>query len=602
MKKNTVYIVIIFSLLLMVVSNNAAYAQTKTNEKAAVSTKSELNYGEMNALIDKVVYQKFSDVFQFLRKYWLIIWVFFITRPLLIRIIISLAFFPACFGIISSHVIGIYQNKNRWEKFNALMFSYFYKSGTIRRRESYRDAHALLYDHKWSWVSFAGLAHRLGNYSNKSTLLMFAMSFAYIPLFIIGFIEMAFRISLGTVWLLIFNLLHTLFFLITKLITIALIPVANIFDKIIRKTQYCPHCYETFYLPEFVCPSCGKVHKQLLPGRCGVLFVRCSCNRVFLPCASFTGRSFLASKCPNSNCSGELPAANSKHFSITVMGGNNSGKAAFLSAFLHLYKAVIRHKRFLTVEGHPGNYFNELNEMYNSGNPSDNKESRTYSIIHKYGKMKTDSLVLYDTLARFIVDDSYPRPPKYFGFCNGIILIIDPLSVKHVQREFKDEKGKEARDDPFDDTNQMIIQFIQKYNTIRGFPAGTMSSIPVAVVINKVDVDNVKREVGRDRIKALYSANPSAYKNNLNEARNQICREYLDKVGLINVLNNIDGNFSNVSFFPVSALGHAPEEGKAFKPIGVMEPVAWIAKQGHSRIAHLLSSGVKYINSKKVIL
>jgi len=594
MKKNTVYIALIFSLLLIMVSNNTAYAQTKVEDKPAVSSKPELNYNEMNTLIDKVVFQKFANVFQFFRKYFLIVWVFFITRPLLIRIIISISFFIACFGIISSHVLGIYQNRDRWEKFNDLMFSYFYKSGTLRRRDSYRDAYALLFDHKWSWVSFAGLAHRLGNYSDKSIMLMFVLTFGYIPLFFLGLIEMAFRISLGTVWLLFFNLLTILFFIITKFITIALIPVANIFDKIIRKTQYCPHCYETFYLPKFVCPSCGKVHEQLLPGRCGILFVRCACNRVFLPSASFTGRSFLDSKCPK--CSGDLTAANPKHFSITIMGGNNSGKAAFLSAFLHLYKSVIKRKRILTIEGSPVDYFNELAEMYRTGNPSDNKGSRTYSIVHKYGKMKTDILVLYDTLAKFIVTDSYPRSPKYFGYCNGIILIIDPLSVQHVQREFKDEKGVEARDDPHDDTNQMIIQFIQQYNKNCGFSAGVMSTIPVAVVINKVDVDNVKREIGKDRIKALYSVNKSAYKNSENVARDQICREYLIKVGLINVLNNIEANFSNVSFFPVSAVGHAPKEGEGFTPIGVMEPVAWVATKGRSRIAHLLSSGVKYIN------
>jgi len=594
MKKNTLYIALIFSLFLLMALNNTAYAQTNVDDKPTVSTKLELNYQEMNSLIDKVVFQKIVDIIRFFRKYFLIVWVFFITRPLLIRIIISASFFPACFGIISSHVIGLYQNRNMWEKFNDLTFSYFYKSGTLRRRESYRDAYSLLYDHKWSWVSFAGLAYRLGDHSDKSILLMFVMTFGYIPLFVLGVIEMAFRIALGTVWLLFFNLLKILFFLITKLITIALMPVANIIDKFIRKTQYCPHCYETFTLPKFVCPSCGKVHDQLLPGRCGILFVRCGCNRVFLPCASFTGRSFLASKCPK--CSGDLPAANPRHFSITVMGGNNSGKAAFLSAFLYLYKSVIRRKHFLTIEGKPDVYFNELNEMYHSGNPSDNKESRTYSIIHKYGKMKTDILTLYDTLAKFIVTDSYPRSPKYFGFSNGIILIIDPLSVQHVQREFKDEKGVEARYDPHDDTNQMIVQFIDKYNTICGSSSGVISSIPVAVVISKVDVDNVKREISMDKIKALYSENPSLYNRDKNVARDQICREYLTKVGLVNVLHNIEANFSNVSFFPVSALGHAPKEGMAFTPIGVMEPVAWVAKMGRSRIAHLLSSGVKYIN------
>jgi len=88
------------------------------------------------------------------------------------------------------------------------------------------------------------------------------------------------------------------------------------------------------------------------------------------------------------------------------------------------------------------------------------------------------------------------------------------------------------------------------------------------------------------------------YNNDENAAKDQICREYLTKIGLINVLNNIEANFTNVSFFPVSGAGHAPNEGKTFTPIGVMEPVAWIAKKGHSRIARLLSSGVKYINNE----
>jgi len=598
MKKNIGYIALIFSLLLMVVSSNTVYAQPEVEDEVSASSKTELNYKEMNALIDKVIFQKLGDVFQFIKKYFLIAWASFLTWPPLIKYIIIIPFFLACFGIISSHAIGIYQNRNRWQKHSShdLMYSYFTKSGTLQRKESYKDAHSLLRDHKWSWVSFAGLAHRLGNYDDKSIMLMFAMSFGYIPLFILGFIEMVFRISLGTVWLSAFNLLQGLLLLITKLISYLLIPVSKIIDKVIRKTQYCPHCYETFYLPEFICPSCGKVHKQLIPGNCGVLFVRCACNRVFLPCTSFTGRSFLASRCPS--CSGELPAANAKHFSITVIGGNNAGKTAFISALSNLYKSMIKHRRFLTIEGKPNNYFNELHDLYHSGKTAADNESRTYSIIHKYGKMATDNLVLYDTLARYVISDSFPRSPKYFGFCNGIILMIDPLSVQAVQKEYKDESGIETRYDLSDDTNQMVVQFIHQYNTICGFSTGIMSSIPVAVLINKVDIEIVKREIGMDRIKALYGENPSMYNNNENDAKDQICREYLTKIGLINVLNNIEAIFTNVSFFPVSAAGHAPKEGKAFAPVGVMEPVAWIAKKGHSRIAGLLSSYEKYINNE----
>jgi len=119
-----------------------------------------------------------------------------------------------------------------------------------------------------------------------------------------------------------------------------------------------------------------------------------------------------------------------------------------------------------------------------------------------------------------------------------------------------------------------------------------MSNIPVAVLINKADIEIVKREIGKDTIKRLYNENPSAYNNNENNARNQICRAYLSKIGLINVLNNFEAIFNNISFFPVSAIGHRPEPGKAFTPVGVMEPIEWIAKKRHSRIAGLLSSGI----------
>jgi len=598
MKNKIGYIALIFSLLLIITSSNAAYAQTKVEEEASVSPKQELNYAEMNALIDKVIFQKINGVIQFIKKYLLIAWTFFLSLPPIIKNTLIISFFPACIGIVSSHVIGIYQNRHKWHKhpYYELMYSYFTKSGTLQRKESYGDAHSLLRDHKWLWVSFAGLGYRLGNYVNKSTMLMFVMSFAYIPLSILGFFEMVFRISFGTVWLLFFNLLHSLLLFITKMITLLFIPVSFFIDKLIRKIQYCPHCYETFTLPEFICPSCGKVHKQLVPGNCGVLFVRCSCNAKFLPCTSFTGRSLLVSKCPS--CSGELAAANAKHFSIAVIGGNNAGKTAFIAALSNLYEAFIKHKHILSIEGKPDNYFSELNDIYRSGKTAADNESRTYSIIHKYGKMGKDNLVLYDTLSKYVLSDTFPRVPKYFRFCDGIILMIDPLSVQSVQKELKSEESAEIDGESSDDTNQMVVQFIHHYNTICGFSTGVMSNIPVAVLINKADLEIVKREVGADTIKAFYNENPSAYNNDEGTARDQICKAYLTKIGLINVLNNIEAIFANVSFFPVSAIGHTAKESKAFTPVGVIEPVVWIAKKRRSRITRLLSSGEKYINNE----
>ena len=119
-----------------------------------------------------------------------------------------------------------------------------------------------------------------------------------------------------------------------------------------------------------------------------------------------------------------------------------------------------------------------------------------------------------------------------------------------------------------------------------------MSNVPVVVLINKTDIEAVNREIGRTTIQKLYNENPAAYNNSEAIARDQICRAYLAKVGLINVLNNIEATFTNVSFFPVSVMGHIAEKGKAFAPVGVIEPVAWIAKKRRSRLADLLSGSI----------
>jgi hypothetical protein len=590
LKKIFFCLALTFCFFFILTVNQTAYAQTTAeDEEISEISESKINYSELNDLIDKVIFQKISDVGQFLKKYLLIIWAFCLSWPGFLKTIIVISFIPASIGIITSHVIGIYKNWNRWHEHPNydLMYSYFVKSGTFQRKESFKEANELLRDRRWLWISFAGLAYRLGNYVNRSSMLMFVMSFIYIPLAIFGFIEMTLRIFLGAIWLMTFNLLHRIILFVTKLITNLLIPVSLMIDKAIRKTQYCPHCYETFSLPVFVCPSCGRKHKRLLSGGCGVLFARCKCNNVFLPCVPFTGRSRISSECPS--CEGKLASANAKHFSLVVAGGGSTGKSSFIAAFLNLYAKMTKNMRVLRVEGKPDDYFHDLNELFNSGKAIADNDSRTYSLVHKHGKIDNDNLVFYDIFSQYIVSDTFSRSPKYLGFCDGVILMIDPLSVQSVQNDLaNDKESKRINNYSSDDTNNVVVHFIHQFNKIRGHTSGTMSDIPVAVLINKVDIEVVKREIGWTKIKAMYNENPSEYNNKEEAARDQICRLYLTKIGLINVLNNIEATFTNIAFFPVSAAGHTEDERKAFEPIGVIDPVAWIAKLKRSRLTHLL--------------
>ena len=593
MKNCILFAVLVFPLLLVLSLNEKAYAET-VDEDNEVSVVSELpvDYSEVNILIDKLIFQKISDIIRFMKSISLKIWSFFVLWPSLIKNSILIAMLPASVGIITSHVLAIYKNRNKWLKHpnHDLMHSYFTKSGTLQRKKSYKDAHILLRDHRWLWVSFAGMAFRLGNHANISIMLMFIMSFVYIPLFVFGIIEMTLRILFGTVWLLIFNMIHRIILLLAKLIFLVLAPLSYTIDRMNRKIQHCPYCYETFNLPIFVCPSCGRIHKHLVPGSCGVLFVRCVCNKIFLPCTFITGRSLLDSRCPA--CSYELAAANARHLSVAVIGGKNAGKTSFIAAFSHIYILQTKTKSVFTIDGIPDNYFNELNKLFSTGKAIDEYESRTYSLVHKKGKNKKYNVVFYDTFAEYLVSDTFSRSPKYFGFCDGIVLIIDPLSVKSVRENLtEDDEKKIMNHYSTDDIDKLVVQFIHKYTTVRGFSTGKMGSTPLAVLINKTDIKAVNSEISREKIKALYNENPSRYGNNENTAKDQICRAYLSRIGLGNVLNNIEATFKNVSFFPVCAVKHATGGSAVSPPISVIEPVAWVAKENHSRLAGLLNKG-----------
>jgi hypothetical protein len=255
-------------------------------------------------------------------------WLFGLA-PWLVRVAVYILLALAAAGILASHFLGIYKNRGVWRRQpqSGLTYSYFCGTGPMRRRLSYQEAHKLLRDRSWSWVSLAGLAWRLGNLTHESQLLLALCSLLYLPLAFLGFFEMVFRVALGTVWLLAASLVHRLLLFVLRLVSYLLIPLWQIADKLGRVDQHCPHCYETFNLPAFQCPGCGKIHKQLIPGRCGILVARCECGR-FLPGSLYTGRSKMQAVCPA--CQGPLFAANARPLSFQLIGGSSSGKTAFL--------------------------------------------------------------------------------------------------------------------------------------------------------------------------------------------------------------------------------------------------------------------------------
>lgn len=507
-------------------------------------------------------------------------------------------FYIALLGIAISLIKSIIINYKSWkpDPDSKLMLSYFCGTGNYQRKLIYHSAKALLFDRKWSWISAAGLAYRLGNCNSESKIVLFFCSIAYLPLAFLGIIEMVIRSTVGFCAFFCLNLAIWIVLFVFGIVARLFIPIFRLIDYTRRVEQHCPHCYAMFSLPYFKCPHCGEIHKNLIPGHCGILFAKCSCGQ-FIPCSVLSHRSKLVGVCPNPKCEIDLAASNARQFFIQIIGGNASGKTAFSAAFQHQYLRLAQGHGGYKISGEPKEVFDALEGMYTNGvtDPSSPSEVSSYNYVHHLKGAAAHSLIFYDIPDEVLLSEEYEKSPLNFGYTDGIIIIIDPLSVASLRNECVRQGDISASSDfSNDDSEAIIVDFINKFSEIAGRSARKMSDIPVAVLIAKSDIKRIKSSIGMPKIKSQFKKDPEKYNGDLSAARDEICRSFLNDIGLANVVNNLESVFLDVCYFPISALGHPPKVGVTFEPFGVIEPVTWIAKKQQSAVYPLL----KYVQER----
>lgn len=184
--------------------------------------------------------------------------------PAMLRYAVMAAIFMAILGIITSLIKAVLNNRKKWKPMpnSKLAFSYFCGSGDNQRKLILNNARELVVDRTWPWISMAGLAYRLGNVSNDSKIVMFLISVAYLPLAVLGCVELVFRAVIGNVAYFVLNIIAMVAFFAIRLVTYLLIPVFRAVDAAMRVEQHCPYCYDTFNLSNILACSPWSLRKQ----------------------------------------------------------------------------------------------------------------------------------------------------------------------------------------------------------------------------------------------------------------------------------------------------------------------------------------------------
>jgi GTPase SAR1 family protein len=435
---------------------------------------------------------------------------------------------------------------------------YFFGPGLHQIKNTIKDAFETIIDQAFNLTSF-----RIDHTDNAWYLDMWVWIF-YIPAISATYV-------FGFAWISVFSLVFVSVVITGLCIFYVMFTILWVMDRFILALRSihsrCSKCKRISIVPVFICPDCGVEHRKLTPGPYGTFHRKCTCKKE-LPTTFLNGRSALKATCPY--CTTELAASDARQYGIQLIGGVSAGKTTFLAAFWHLYLERIKKLYSITIEEYPIEAFHELEHWYRQGLSSSTTEinANMYSVIHKLLNETPYQLTIYDIAGEAFSDFSGNVQQQQFKYCEGLIFVLDPTALPK-------------------DVNDTFSGFIHEFKGLKGKHSMKTSDIPAAVVISKADL--FKREIGLPKIKSRYNSNQNEFSTteivgSLECTRNGVSREFLVNHVFENVLNLLESEFTNVQYYPVSAMGHTAVSGQKYEPWGVMEPVLWLLRYGNNSI------------------
>lgn len=363
----------------------------------------------------------------------------------------------------------------------------------------------------------------------------------------------------------------------------------------------CHECKEKSLIPTYICPKCGAKHTNLTPGVYGILQRTCIgddpaayCGGK-LPTTFFNGRRKLEAICPH--CSTQLMDRESVPICIPVVGGRSVGKTAFITAFSKEFIDTVVPSKSWKVDPYndkKADIYKEIEMDYKTGStrmtgrPLDiNKASSiSFSFFVNGREFKPERLVhIYDIAGEVFTDNYENEMQKQYEYCQGMVLMIDPFAIPSVRHRCEEQlSAEDIAGIGKADINEIMDSFLNKLREVTGLSDQKMSSVPLAVVISKIDSAGLEREVGDFAVREKMAEKPEVY-TDYYDTQDYLCRQFLKDNGMESFINNINLKFKDNRYFSCSAIGHSRDKGQ-YNPQGVLPPMQWLFGKADNKMAH----------------
>ncbi|WP_243186945.1 GTPase domain-containing protein [Clostridium muellerianum] len=298
----------------------------------------------------------------------------------------------------------------------------------------------------------------------------------------------------------------------------------------------CTHCYSKFNIPYYLCPNCGRIHKSLVPGPYGIIKRKCICGKE-IPSTNMSGRHKLSAVCPV--CLSKVEIKEMPSACIAIIGGEDSGKTSFIHSVIHDFFSCISKENKRKVEflnSSEEESFNSMVQCTNNENSNLEALKEHKNLYNVFMNSETNSskkiLYIYDNKGENFNSISGIMRQKYYKYVDGVIFMIDPLCIdKVIECDLVKNEAENyiKKDINIDD---LLDRFIIGMKKLCGIKADEIINIPIAVVINKMDLINyngtavdflklVREEKFIRKVQYNFLSSEFFFTNNLNSISNK---------------------------------------------------------------------------------
>lgn len=304
-----------------------------------------------------------------------------------------------------------------------------------------------------------------------------------------------------------------------------------------RTQAACITCFHVTQWPAYQCPTCSHSHRDVRPGRLGLLTRRCECGR-HLPVMALRAAWRITAVCQR--CGASLPpgAGAVRDIRIPLFGDISAGKTRFLFASLNSVMRTSRQVRLAV--SFPDKDSRELAEFGLNVIRSGRETAKTSTnaqvgLTFRLGKGRRSELVhLFDAAGEHFRDARRPDALRFLDDSQGLVYVLDPFSIDVIRKRLGGTAlslAHAAAGDP-----ELTYDEVASRLRDSGIPA---SAQRLAVVVSKADL---LRSAGFD----------------LPAGSDAIAR-WLSDVGVHNLVLATGREFAEVRFFLVASQEVAPD-------------------------------------------